>query len=66
VPVWIFWSLTPVLLVSDGGRGLRCLALAGLAGAVIDGTILPLAARILFPSLLAVGAGWARSVSRWH
>jgi hypothetical protein len=55
VPVWIFWSLTPILLVRDGGRGLRYLALAGLAGAVIDGTILPLAARILFPPLLR---GW--------
>jgi hypothetical protein len=55
VPVWIFWSLTPVLLVRDGGRGLRYLALAGLAGVVIDGTILPLAARIFFPRLLS---GW--------
>jgi hypothetical protein len=55
VPVWLFWSLTPILLVRDGGRGLRYLALAGLAGAVIDGTILPLAARILFPPLLR---GW--------
>jgi hypothetical protein len=55
VPVWIFWSLTPVLLVRDGGWGLSYLALAGLAGVVIDGTILPLAARILFPPLLM---GW--------
>lgn len=56
VPVWIFWSLTPVLLVRDGGHGVRYLALAGLAGVVIDGTILPLAARILFPPLLS---GWS-------
>jgi hypothetical protein len=55
VPVWIFWSLTPVLLVRDGGRGWRYLALAGLAGTVIDGTIIPLAARIAFPPLLN---GW--------
>ena len=55
VPVWIFWSLTPVLLVRDGGRGRTYLALAGLAGVLIDGTILPLAARILFPQLLS---GW--------
>jgi hypothetical protein len=55
LPVWIFWSLTPLLLVRDGGRGLRYLALAGLAGVMIDGTILPLAARILFPPLLR---GW--------
>ncbi|MGA7052988.1 MAG: hypothetical protein WBZ37_17310 [Mycobacterium sp.] len=55
VPVWIFWSLTPVLLVRNGGRGLRYLALAGLAGVLIDGTIIPLSARVLFPPLLA---GW--------
>ena len=56
VPVWIFWSLTPVLLVRDGSRGWKYLALAGLAGVVIDGTILPLAARIVFPPLLN---GWS-------
>ena len=55
VPVCFFWSLTPVLLVRDGARGVRYLALAGLAGVVIDGVVLPLAARILFPPLLR---GW--------
>ena len=55
VPVYIFWSLAPVLLVRDGGRGLKYLALAGLAGVVIDGTIIPLAARVIFPPLLR---GW--------
>ena len=55
VPAWVFWSLTPVLLVRDGGRGRTYLALAGLAGVVIDGTVLPLAARILFPQMLS---GW--------
>ena len=55
VPVWIFWSLTPVLLVRDGGRGRTYLLLAGLAGVVIGGTILPLAARVFFPPLLS---GW--------
>ncbi len=52
VPVWIFWSLTPVLLVRDGGRGMSHLALAGAAGVVIDGVAIPLAARMFFPSLL--------------
>jgi hypothetical protein len=52
VPVWIFWSLTPVLLVRDGGRGFSHLALAGLAGMAIDGVIIPLTSRLLFPSLL--------------
>lgn len=56
VPVWVFWSLTPVLLVRDGSRGWRYLALSGLAGVVIDGTIIPLAARITFPPLLN---GWS-------
>ena len=55
VPVWVFWSLTPVLLVRNGGRGRTYLALAGLAGVLIDGAVLPLAARILFPQLLS---GW--------
>jgi hypothetical protein len=54
-PVWVFWSITPALLVRDGARGAKYLALAGLAGVVIDGTILPLGSRILFPPLLA---GW--------
>jgi len=56
IPVWIFWSLTPVLLVRGGGRGFAYLALAGLAGVVIDGITIPLAGRLFFPSLLD---GWS-------
>lgn len=56
VPIWIFWSLTPALLVRDGGRGWRYLAVAGLAGTAISGAIIPLAARIIFPPLLE---GWS-------
>jgi len=55
VPVFIFWSLTPVLLVRDGGRGLSYLALAGLAGVLIDGIGIRMAGRIFFPPLLD---GW--------
>jgi hypothetical protein len=55
IPVWIFWSLTPALLVRDGGRGRNYLALAGLAGVVIDGIVLPLGSRLFFPSILD---GW--------
>ncbi len=51
--VWLFWSLTPWLLVRDGGRGLKFLALAGLAGTVINGILIPVVARLFFPSLLA-------------
>lgn len=55
IPIWIYWSLTPALLVRDGGRGPKYLALAGLAGVVIDGIVIPLAARVVFPPLLQ---GW--------
>ena len=56
IPTWVFWSLTPVLLVKDGGRGRKFLILAGLTGVVIDGVILVPAGRIVFPILLD---GWA-------
>ena len=55
IPVWIFWSLTPRLLVRDGGEGPKYLMLAGLAGVAIEGIILPLTARVVFPKLLE---GW--------
>jgi hypothetical protein len=45
----------PALLVRDGGRGVKNLALAGLAGVVIDGIVIPLGARFFFPPLLH---GW--------
>lgn len=54
-PVWIFWTLTPLLLVRDGGRGWRYLALAGLAGTGVSGVLIPLAARFFFPRMLD---GW--------
>lgn len=56
VPVWVFWSLTPAILVRDGGRGVRYLALAGLAGVVIDGILIPLGGRLLFPPVIT---GWS-------
>lgn len=52
VPVWAFWSLTPLVLVRDGGHGLKYLALAGLAGVVIDGIIVPAIGRIIFPGVI--------------
>lgn len=55
LPVWLFWSITPALLVRDGGRGRQYLMLAGLAGVVIDGVVLPLGSRWLFPPVLD---GW--------
>lgn len=52
IPVWLFWSLTPLVLVRDGGHGVKYLALAGLAGVVIDGIIIPLIGRIIFPGVI--------------
>ena len=54
-PVWIFWSLTPALLVRDGDRGWRDLMRAGLSGVVIDGILLATVVRVGFPILLQ---GW--------
>ncbi len=55
IPMWLFWSATPALLVRDGARGARFLVKAGLVGTVIDGVILSIAFRIAFPHLLN---GW--------
>lgn len=52
VPVWAFWSLTPAVLVRDGGHGLRYMARAGLAGVVIDGIVIPLGGRLLYPPVI--------------
>ena len=52
VPVWMFWSLTPLVLVRDGGHGVKYLALAGLAGVLIDGIAIPIAGRIIFPGVI--------------
>ena len=53
VPIWLFWTLTPALLVRDGARGARFLMKAGLAGVVINGIVLSLALRVVFPPLLS-------------
>ena len=55
IPTWVFWSLSPVILVRDGGRGRKFLLWAGLVGVVIDGIIMNVAVRIVFPILLD---GW--------
>ena len=55
IPVWLFWTVTPVILIRGGARGKKFLAEAGLAGLVIDGVILALGTRIVFPHLLS---GW--------
>lgn len=52
IPVWVFWSLTPLVLVRDGGHGRKYIALAGLAGVVIDGIIIPVAGRLIFPPVI--------------
>ena len=55
VPDWLFWTLTPVILVRDGWRGKRFLVQAGLAGMLIDGVIVSTATNFVFPYLLS---GW--------
>jgi hypothetical protein len=57
IPTWLFWSISPVILVKDGGRGKKFLLLAGLAGVIIDGVIMVTAGRIVFPMLLD---GWTQ------
>lgn len=57
IPTWAFWSLSPSLLIRNGGQGRRSLALAGLGGMIIDGLILSIAVHIVFPELLA---GWVQ------
>lgn len=52
IPVWVFWSLTPVILVRDGGHGFKYLALVGLSGVVIDGIIVPIIGRFIFPEVI--------------
>ncbi|MCB1265802.1 MAG: hypothetical protein KDB56_14720 [Mycobacterium sp.] len=52
IPVWVFWSLTPVILVRDGGHGFKYLALVGLSGVVIDGIIVPIIGRFIFPDVI--------------
>lgn len=70
IPVWAFWSLTPLVLVRDGGHGFKYLALAGLAGVVIDGMIIPLVGRIIFPGVIDAWAnfgpiGVAMAIMTW-
>jgi hypothetical protein len=55
VVIWLFWTLSPVLLVRDGRRGGRSLLVAGLAGVLVEGVILPVASAIAFPLILG---GW--------
>jgi hypothetical protein len=55
VPIWVFWTFTPALLVRDGATGALFLAKAGLAGLLIGGVVLPLVQRLVFPPILA---GW--------
>ena len=55
VPIWLFWSATPALLVREGWRGGRFLLKAGLAGAAVQGVLLPVGLRLVFPPMLS---GW--------
>ena len=66
IPVWLFWTLTPVLLVRDGARGKKFLAEAGLAGLVIDGVHPRAGTRLVLSARCSMaGRSSDRSVSRW-
>lgn len=70
IPVWAFWSLTPLVLVRDGGHGPKYLALAGIAGVVIDGIVIPLIGRVIFPGVIDAWAsfgpiGVAMAIMTW-
>ncbi len=55
LPVFVLWSITPMILLRDGAAGWSSLARAGLAGVLIDGIILRVTGRIVLPALLD---GW--------
>lgn len=70
IPVFVFWSLTPLVLVRDGGHGFKYLALAGITGVVIDGIIIPIIGRIIFPGVIDAWAsfgpiGVAMAIMTW-
>ncbi len=54
-PSFVFWAVTPAILVRDGGAGRRYLLWCGLAGTIIDTLLLRIATRIALPLLLG---GW--------
>jgi len=58
VPIWLFWSATPALLVREGWRGGRFLLKAGLAGVAIQGVVLPVGLRLVFPPMLSSWTGF--------
>ena len=66
VPVWYFGRSHRFSWSARAGGAWRYLALAGLAGVVIDEPFSRSPPGSSSRRCSAVGAGWARSVSRWH
>ena len=54
-PSFVFWAVSPVILVRNGGRAPRQLLQAGFVGMVIDAAVLRFGASLFFPALLK---GW--------
>ncbi len=52
VPSFILWSLSPVILVRNGGAGRKYLAWSGLTGVVLDLVLVRITLRWVFPRLL--------------
>lgn len=55
LPYFVLWSLTPIVLVRDGGNSWRYLTSVGLVGLLVDSFALRIVARIIFPILRS---GW--------
>lgn len=54
-PSFVFWAVSPIILVRNGNRAPRQLLQAGLVGMIIDAVVLRFGASLFFPALLR---GW--------
>lgn len=55
IPSFLLWSVTPVVLVRNGGAGWKHLVWCGLAGVALDAVAIRMVTRFLLPALLQ---GW--------
>jgi hypothetical protein len=55
LPSFLLWSVTPLVLVRNGGAGWKHLAWCGLAGVLLDAVGIRMITRVLLPALLQ---GW--------
>ncbi|MEN9821853.1 MAG: hypothetical protein RLZ04_279 [Actinomycetota bacterium] len=55
VPLFVMWSLTPAVLIRNGGVAPKHLMWSGVVGVVLDGIIIRWITRLLLPALMR---GW--------